>query len=273
MQVMSDRHVEAAFLQTDYTQVECMRIAIAGGTGLVGRYVVDSAQGSGHQVVVLSPSRGVDVRTGRALDAALDGVDVIVDVTNPGAADRDSPMAFFSDVASRLQSGGSARHVGRIVTLSITGIERAAENKYYAAKLRQEEIALGGPVPATVLRATQFHEFAVQMVRRTRRGGVAHVPNMRVRSVAARTVAKVLVELVDGAPLGRAPDLGGPEESDLVTLARQFVQRYGPPVTVVAADADSAVPYGATLPSRNARLEGPTFGEWLETSDAARLAD
>jgi hypothetical protein len=111
------------------------------------------------------------------------------------------------------------------------------------------------------------------MLRRTRRDAVAHVPSMRVRSVAARTVATVLVELIGGPPLGKAPELGGPEEADLVALARWFVERYGLQFTVVAAAADPTVPYGATLPDPGARLEGPSFGEWLETDDAARLAD
>ncbi|HEX8967900.1 MAG TPA: NAD(P)H-binding protein [Chloroflexota bacterium] len=245
---------------------------MAGGTGLVGRYVVDSAQRIGYQVVVLSRSQGVDVRDGQVLESALDGADAIVDVTNPGAGERDQPMAFFAEVAARLQSVGAAHQVGHIVTLSIVGIDRAPDNRYYAAKLRQEEIALAGPVAATVLRATQFHEFAPQILRRTRRGSVAQVPNMRVRSVAARTVARVLVELLGRSPQGMAADLGGPEEADLVALARQFVERFGLPVTVVATDPDRTVPYGATLPGPGARLEGPRFDEWLETDDAARLA-
>jgi uncharacterized protein YbjT (DUF2867 family) len=249
-----------------------MRIAVAGGSGLVGRHVVDAAQRQGYQVVVLSRSNGIDVRSGQALESALDGVAAIIDVTNPGSDERDRTMAFFADVAGRLQSVGAARHVSHIVTLSIVGIERAPESGYYAAKLRQEQISLAGPVPATILRATQFHEFAVQMLRRTRRDTAAHVPSMRVRSVAARTAASVLVELVGGPPLGKAPDLGGPQEADLVALARKFVEHFGLRIPVVAAAVDPTVPYGATLPGPGARLEGPAFDEWLETEDAARLA-
>jgi uncharacterized protein YbjT (DUF2867 family) len=159
-----------------------MRIAIAGGTGLVGRYAAEAAQCSGHEVVVLSRAENVNVRSGQGLESALVGVDAIVDVTNPGAGDRADALGFFADVASRLQSVGAANRVAHIVTLSIVGLEHAPQNAYYTAKLRQEEIALGGPIPATVVRATQFHEFAVQILRRTRRDDVAHVPSMRVRS-------------------------------------------------------------------------------------------
>jgi uncharacterized protein YbjT (DUF2867 family) len=249
-----------------------MRIAVAGGSGLVGRHVVEAAQRRGHEVVVLSRSNGIDVRTGTALESALDGVAAIVDVTNPKSGERDRPMDFFADVAARLQSVGAACQVSHIVTLSIVGIERAPASRYYAAKLRQEQISLGGPVPATVLRATQFHEFAIQMLRRTRRDTAAHVPNMRVQSVAARTVASVLVELVGGRPRGMTPDLGGPEEADLVELARKFVEHFELRIPVLAAVPDPSVPYGATLPGPGARLEGPTFQKWLESEDAARLA-
>jgi uncharacterized protein YbjT (DUF2867 family) len=249
-----------------------MRIAIAGGTGLVGRYAVEAAQRSGHEVLVLSRSNGVDVRSGQGLESALARVDAIIDVTNPRAGDRGDAMGFFTDVARHLQSVGAAHCVAHVVTLSIVGIERAPANKYYAAKLRQEQVALGGAIPATVVRATQFHEFAVQMLRRARSDGVAHVPSMRVRSVAARTVGEVLVELTEGPPSSRAPDLGGPEEADLIDLARRFVERYRLHLTIVADPADGTVPYGATVPRAGARLDGPGFEEWLETDDAARLA-
>ena len=79
----------------------------------------------------------------------------------------------------------------------------------YTAKLRQEGIALGGPIPATVVRATQFHEFAVQILRRTRRDDGARAEHAR-GSVAARSAAEVPVERLEARRLGRAPDLGRP---------------------------------------------------------------
>ncbi|MGH1556364.1 hypothetical protein ACRAWF_45265 [Streptomyces sp. L7] len=51
-----------------------MRIAVAGGTGLVGRYVVEGWPRPDEEPVVLSRSRGVDLLAGGAgLDAALEG--------------------------------------------------------------------------------------------------------------------------------------------------------------------------------------------------------
>jgi uncharacterized protein YbjT (DUF2867 family) len=248
-----------------------MRIAVAGGTGLVGRYVVDFARKAQHEVVVLSRSQGIDLRSGDGLDVALKGANAIIDVTNPSGVDRADARAFFAEITARLQSVGASHHVAHLVTLSIVGIDRAPGSSYYAAKLHQEEIALAGPLPATVLRATQFHEFPVQMLRRNRGGAEAQIPRMRVQSVAARTVARALVDLVSGAALGKAPDLGGPEQAELVTLARRYMEHFGLGLTVVETDADPSVPYGATLPGPGARLEGPTFEEWLHSEDAAQM--
>ena len=143
---------------------------------------------------------------------------------------------------------------------------------YYAAKLAQERAVAAGPVPSTIMRATQFHELPAQLIARTRAGAEARVFDVRVRTVAARTVARVLVELAEGAPRGRAQDLAGPEEADLVALARRFVERRRLSLEV-RADAQSVpgIPPGALLPFDDARIEGPTFEEWLESEDAAAL--
>ncbi len=249
-----------------------MRIAVAGGTGMVGHYVVQAAQARGHDVIVLSRAHGVDLRTGQGLESALDGATVIIDVTNPSTTQGEAASAFFTEVPSRLQAVGAAHGVQHLISLSIVGIDRAPAHGYYAAKLRQEQVTLAGPVPATVMRATQFHEFAVQMLRRTRQDSVAHVPSRRVQPVAARTVARWLVELASEAAIGRAPDLAGPAQADLVDLARAFVRRYGLQITVTAAPADPTIPPGANLPTAGARIDGPTFEQWLESDDAARLA-
>jgi len=248
-----------------------MRLAVAGGTGVVGRYVVEAARARGHEVVVLARSRGVDVRTGAGLDAALADVQAVVDATNAGMTDRAAASAFFADVAARLQEAAKRHGVGHVVTLSIVGIDRVPYG-YYGAKLRHEEAALGGPVPATVLRATQFHELAAQWIRRNLDGAVARVPRMRVQTVAARTVGAALAELATAPPAGHAGELAGPETADLYELARAFAARHAPGITVEPDEAGPGLSDGALLPSPGARIEGPTFAAWLASADAAALA-
>ena len=97
------------------------------------------------------------------------------------------------------------------VVLSIVGLDLVEGNAHYAGKRRQEALAQAGPVPVTLLRATEFHEFAEMVVGWTRQGDVAIVPPLLIQPVAASDVGRVLAEIATGPPQGRAPDLAGPE--------------------------------------------------------------
>ena len=248
-----------------------MRIAVAGSTGTVGRHVVECAKGAGHEVVGLSRSQGIDVRTGKGLARALSGVDMVIDVTNAPTTERKSATAFFTETAHMLQRIGAEQGVRHLIALSIVGIDRTSFG-YYSAKLAQERAAAAGPVPATILRATQLHEFPAQLIARRRSDSEARVFDVRVQTVAARTVARVLVELAEGPPRGRSSDLAGPEESDLVALARRFVEcRHLPIIVHADAASDIGIPPRALVPTEGARIEGPSFEEWLASEDAAAL--
>lgn len=132
-----------------------MNIAIAGASGTVGRHVVEATKARGHHVVRLSRSDGIDLTTGDGLPAALDGVEVIVDVTNAGTTDEDAATEFFTAVARNLQHAAAARGVRQVVTLSIVGIDDAAFG-YYNTKLIHEQVAAAGPVRSTVLRPRSY---------------------------------------------------------------------------------------------------------------------
>jgi len=178
-----------------------MKLAVAGGTGVVGRHVVRAARDRGHDVVVVSRSEGIDLRSGAGLAHALDGVDVVIDVANATTMRRAEGAALFTEMTRHLHLAGAERGVSGLVTLSIVGLERVPLG-YYQAKLAQEVAAKAGPLPATIVRATQFHEFPAQVLARARTGPVAFVPHMRIQPVAARALAEVLVDVVReaGAP-------------------------------------------------------------------------
>jgi uncharacterized protein YbjT (DUF2867 family) len=246
-----------------------MKLAVAGGTGLVGRYVVEAAMGAGHDVVVMSRSSGVDLLTGHGLEDALDGVDAVVDATSHPGLDVEPVASMFRAATARLQTAASARGVGHLVVLSIVGIDGATDG-HPAAKVAHEEAAFDGPVPVTIQRATQFHEFPAQMIGWM--GGIdpVPIPQWQVRTVAARTVGQVLVEVASSAPTGRAVDLAGPTEERLDDLARRFSSHVGSPVAITSVPVDE--PDRSRLPGHDVRIVGPTFDEWLASADAARMA-
>lgn len=246
-----------------------MRIAVAGGTGVAGRHVVEAAGDAGHDVVVLARSTGVDTRSGDGLWEALDGVDAVIDATNAGTTEQRGATEFFTESASSLQRVAAARGVKHLVVLSIVGIDEA-RGGYYAAKLAHEQAMLAGPLRATVLRATQFHEFPAQMIARSREGSVARIPNLRIQPVAARTVGEVLVEMCAQEPRRSSLELAGPEQADLATLAHRFAALLRPEIEVQASEP--SLPAGALIPAAGARIEGPSFEQWLRSEDAASIA-
>jgi uncharacterized protein YbjT (DUF2867 family) len=244
-----------------------VRVAVAGGTGLTGRHVADSLTRAGHEPVVLARSRGVDLVTGDGLAAALAGCDAVVDVSNVTTTRRSVAERFFTAAATNLRDAAAAAGVRHCVLLSIVGVDRV-DLGYYAGKRRQEELLAAGPVPWTVLRATQFHEFAAQVLSRAR-GPVAVVPSMPSRPVAVAEVADVLVEAVGTGPVGYATELAGPEVLELTDMARQVLRRRGERRLVLPVRVPGRVGRvlrgGGTLPAGGFREGKRTFADYLDT--------
>jgi uncharacterized protein YbjT (DUF2867 family) len=246
-----------------------MKVAVAGGTGLVGRMIVDAAHERGHDVVVLARAEGVDLTTGDGLAERLAGVDAVIDATNLGTQKRAEAEAFFGGVTRTLLAAAAEAGVDHHVALSIVGIDRV-DTGYYAGKRLQERLVADGPVPWTVLRATQFHEFAEQALGFVRVGPFSLVPRMLSQPVAAREVAQALVVLAEGEPVGRAPELAGPERLQMVDLARRLSKARGlgrrvVPVRLPGA-AGEAMRTGALVPEAHGPRGRTTFTEWLAES-------
>ncbi|MFI7597345.1 SDR family oxidoreductase [Actinoplanes sp. NPDC049681] len=246
-----------------------MKVAIAGGTGLTGRHVAEALTGAGHEVVVLARGRGVDLLTGAGLDAALPGVDVTVDVSNVTTMKREVAVGFFERAGRNLVDAAARAGVRHHVVLSIVGIDRVRTG-YYEGKLRQEQVVRDGGVPWSVLRATQFHEFAGQLLERLP-GPIAVVPAMKVQPVAVREVAEALAALAVGEPRGMAGDLAGPRVESLVGMARRLIAAGGARRRpVMPLWVPGPMGRGGLLPTGPGPRGTETFDEWLT---ARRYAD
>ena len=236
----------------------------------MGRHIAEACRQAGCEVNVLSRRMGVDLTTREGLDAALEAVTVIVDASNSRSQSRAKATAFFRTATANLQRAGEAAGVQRLVTISIVNVDRL-NTGYYQAKLAQEAAALAGPLPATILRATQFHEFPLQVMSRLRIGRLALVPGMRVQTVAARAVGETIAEMVADPPASTRIDVAGPEVRDLVELARATSTRLGHGTKVlglpVPGRLGKAMRSGALTASGDARIAGPTFEEWLTGDD------
>src|SRR5690606_38248002 len=137
----------------------------------------------GHHVIPISRSSGIDVLAGQRLDEALEGVDVIVDATNVAADGRDTTVAKFGEMTRNLLTSGARAGVRHQVLLSIAGADRISDNAHYAGKREQERLVKSGPLPWTVVPATQFYDFAEMVAGWTERDGVAQVPPLLMQPV------------------------------------------------------------------------------------------
>jgi len=189
-------------------------------------------------------------------------------VTSVGTQNPRKARAFFGGVSRHLLAAERAAGVGHHVALSIVGIDQVPLG-YYQGKLEQERVLAAGDVPWSVLRATQFHEFAGQALHFMRVGPFSLVPDMLSQPVAAVEVAEALVDLVEAGPSGRVPDLAGPEKHRMVDLARRVSEARGLGRRVVRVrppgKAGRAIRSGALTPATDGPRGRITFEEWLSS--------
>jgi uncharacterized protein YbjT (DUF2867 family) len=245
-----------------------VKIAVAGGTGLVGRRTVEALRRLGHEPVVLARAAGVDLTTGAGLGAALDGVDAVIDATNAPGSETHQLRAFFAAVTGNLLAAEHDAGVRHHVVLSIVGLDRLPDAGHYAGKREQERVALSGKTPATVLRATQFFEFAGQMVEWGRQGDSVVLPPLLVQPVGVGDVADVLIEVALGEPVKGILELAGPETQDLVDMARRTLAARGESLRLIPTwrTRYGVVAAGEVLlPGPDARIAPTTFDDWLAT--------
>lgn len=243
-----------------------MRIAVAGATGNIGARTAAALERAGHEVVRISRSLGVDLSTGAGLDTALTGVDAVVDATNAPPGGRDETIAYLCTTTRNLLAAAARAGVRHHVLLSIVGIDRVEGNAHYAGKRAQEGLVAAGQMPWTIVRATQFHDFAAMVASWTEQDGVAPIAPLLVQPVAPDDVAEILAETAATEPLRDTVDVAGPEPQDLVDMARRTHEAQGRTVTLVptwSSIFDARMAGDVLLPGPDARIAPTTFEGWL----------
>nr|WP_159945063.1 MULTISPECIES: NAD(P)H-binding protein [unclassified Nocardiopsis] len=243
-----------------------MRIAVAGATGNIGSLTAAALERDGHEVVRVSRSLGVDLTTGQGLDDALTGVEAVVDAVNHTGTDRAEAVAYFGTTTRTLLGAEERAGVRHHVLLSIVGVDAVEGNPHYAGKREQERLVAEGPVPWTIVRATQFHDFAAMVAGWTERDGAATIAPLLVQPIAPADVADILAETAAGRPRGRYRDVAGPETQDLVDMARRTHEARGREVRLIPTWSGPFGPEMAgdvLLPGEGAHLAPTTFDEWL----------
>jgi uncharacterized protein YbjT (DUF2867 family) len=242
-----------------------MKFAVIGGTGLIGSQVVEILGAAGHQAVPHSPETGVDVVTGRGVEEAVAGVDVVINLTNSPAFGETSP-AFFRTSMDNLLAASVKGGVGHFVILSIVGVDQVPELDYYRAKVLQEDILKAGPIPYSIVRATQFMEFIDAILSWTADGETIRLPRTPLQPIAAADVSRIVAEVAAGAPLHGVLDIAGPDVYPLDEIGRMTLAAKGDGRTVVTDDSAGmyAAVHGDVLTAGNdARIAPTHYTDWL----------
>src|SRR2546421_13019288 len=244
-----------------------MKIVIIGGSGLIGRKLVNSLRQRGHEVVPASPSSGINTVTGEGLAKALAGAQVVVDVANAPAWEDKAVLEFFETSGRNLLAAEAAAGVGHHVALSVVGTDRLLPSGYFRAKMAQEKLIKASAIPYTIVRATQFFEFVGGIAQAATEGQTVRLPPVLMQPIASDDVAAVMADVARAAPLERTVELAGPEPIHQDDLVRRFLNATGDARTVTTDP--KALYYGVAVndqsltPGDHPRL-GPTrFEDWL----------
>lgn len=246
-------------------------IVIVGASGLIGAKLVDKLSTQGLRVVPASRRTGVDVLTGAGIAEAVSGAGVVVDVTDSPSYTAEALHTFFTTSAANLTAAEKRAGVGHHVALSVVGADRMPDSPYESAKVAQERAIADSGVPYTVLRATQFFEFAGPIADTLTSGGVTRVPPALIQPIAADDVAAQLARIAVSAPANGIVEIGGPEYLPLNEFI-QAVFNHQNDRRVVITDSNARY-FGAHLEQRTLVtedcLEGATrLVDWLAASQA-----
>lgn len=253
-----------------------MNIVVMGGRGLVGRNIVERLRRRGHAVSAASRASGVDVITGRGLAQSLVGADVVVDVTNSPTFDDLASFEFFRTAIVNLLAAEKQAGVGLHVSLSVVGTGRLDASPYLRGKSLQEQLIAASGIPFTIVHATQFFEFLLDIVNYAVRGQTIHLSPAFIEPVASDDVAATIARLAVEAPVNGSVEIAGPERARMSELIQRFVRDIEAPYEVQANTA--ATYFGATLdefvllPRHDAERGTLGFEAWRERSEYA-LAD
>ncbi|CAN7727750.1 SDR family oxidoreductase [Paenibacillus sp. LjRoot56] len=249
-----------------------MKIVVIGGSGLIGKKLVNNLRQLGHEVVAASPSLGVNTITGEGLAETLVGAQVVVDVSNAPSWEDQAVLDFFVTSNTNLLAAEATAGVSHHVALSVVGTERLLQSGYFRAKLAQEELIQNSKIPYTIVRATQFFEFIGGIADVATEGEIVRLPSALMQPIVSDDVAAALVDFTLAAPVNGIVDVAGPDQIRMDELVRQFfsvtkdtrqvvTDAKAPYYGSVEVNDQSLVPTGS-----NARITTTHFKDWLSRS-------
>ena len=187
-----------------------IKIVVIGGSGLIGKKLVNDLRERGHEAVPASPSSGVNTLTGEGLAEALKGAQVVVDVSNAPSWEDKAVLEFFETSSRNVLAAEAAAGVKHHVALSVVGTDRLLASGYFRAKLAQEKLIKASRIPYTIVRSTQFFEFVGGIAQFATEGATVRLPPAMMQPIGSDDVAAALADIAVGQPLNGTDRTSGP---------------------------------------------------------------
>ena len=245
-----------------------MKIVVIGGSGLIGSKLVNKLSQLDHTVISASPQSGVNTITKEGLDEAVKSATVVVDVSNSPSFDDKSVLEFFQRSTINLITSASYAGVKHYVAMSVVGSDRLPGSGYLRAKLAQEDLIRESGMPYSILRSTQFFEFAAGIAKAGTIGEDVHISTGAIQPIAASEVVDALRDIVLGTPLNTTVEVAGPVSMPMYEFIRYYLTASQDPRQVVADD--HALYFGTEIndqslvPGENPRLGKTKYEDWFK---------
>jgi uncharacterized protein YbjT (DUF2867 family) len=244
-----------------------MKMVVIGGTGLIGSKVVTCLKQQEHEAVAASPDSGVNTLTGEGVAEALEGASVVIDVSNSPSFEDEAVMDFFTTSTTNLLAAESDADLRHHVALSVVGADRLPESAYMRAKVAQERLITESSIPFTIIRATQFFEFALRIADDATDGDAVRLPHVLFQPIAADDVAGAVCEVSQRPAADGGIEIAGPEQFRFDEFIQRALTAKDDPRTVVA---DPKARYFGTeleqrslVPTNTLHLGKIRFDHWL----------
>jgi len=246
-----------------------LEVLVTGGTGELGRAVVDALRSAGHTPRPMSrrPGRGqvvADLATGSGIAPAVRDCDAVVHAASDPQGD---PQTVDVDGTARLVRACREAGVTHLLYVSIVGVDRNPL-AYYQAKLAAERVVARSGLPYSILRSSQFHSLIGMIAREFRRGPVCLAPTgMAAEPVAVEDVAAAIVRRLEAGPSGAIEEYAGPERLSARRCARLWLGARHHHALVVPVVIPGRVARAFRCKSNLAALDAErgtvTFADWL----------
>jgi uncharacterized protein YbjT (DUF2867 family) len=244
-----------------------MKIAVIGGSGLIGSKLVQQLTRFDHTVISASPTSGINTITGEGLNEIMKDTDVAIDVSNSPSFEGKAALDFFQRSTMNLLTAGLYAGVKHHIALSIVGADRLPGSGYFRAKVAQEELISVSGIPYSIIRSTQFFELAGRIAQSSIIGDEIHISPAAFQPIAADEVVSVLADIVFGTPLNSTTEVAGPVLMPMYELFRYYLNAIEDPHQLV--EDKHALYFGAKLnnktllPGKYAQLGKIKYEDWF----------